>query len=90
MSYGMTKRQSDALRFICGFVEAKGYGPSIAEIGAGLGRCGKAVPHDALRGLERRGHIRRLPHRARAIEVVSRIAVPRSPDGEPLYYVEVA
>lgn len=33
---GLTKRQSEALAFIRGFIEAKGYSPSYREIAKGI------------------------------------------------------
>lgn len=83
----MTPRQMDALRFITGYQEAKGYCASVREIALGIGGNAIGKTHEALDGLEERGHIRRLPNRARAIEVLTAVPVPRGPDGEPLYFV---
>jgi hypothetical protein len=40
-------------------------------------------------GLEERGLLRRIPDHTRAIEAATDIAVPRAPDGAPLYFVEI-
>lgn len=86
---GLTRRQADTLRFIVGFEEAKGYSPSIQEIADGIGSSSKSLLHSYfLKGLEERGYIRRLPNRARAIEVLSPISVPRDINGRPLYFVK--
>lgn len=47
----------------------KGVGPSFAEIGAAWGIRSKGAITNYLNRIEAAGLIRRLPHRARAIEV---------------------
>jgi SOS-response transcriptional repressor LexA len=86
-----TKRQLDTVRFIRGYQLAKGYSPSVQEIavGIGLSPVSKATVSELLDGLAERGHVRRLLNRVRAIEVLTDIPVPRSPEGEPLYFVGV-
>jgi repressor LexA len=88
---GLTQRQADALRFIVGFQAAKGFSPCVAEIAVGIGNSplSKQSTREMLVGLEERGAIRRLPNRARAIEVIAPLPIPRAPDGEPLYFVRV-
>ncbi|MFO6448641.1 LexA family protein [Erythrobacter sp. NE805] len=87
----LTARQQDALRFITGFQAAKGYSPSITEIAVGIGQSAnsKARTHELLHSMQDRGALRLLPRRARAIEVLAPIAIPRAPDGEPLHFVRV-
>lgn len=85
-----TARQMDALRFIEGRLQATGIAPSFEQIRDALDLQGSTSGvARLLDGLEERGHIRRLRNRARAIEVLTDIPVPRSPDGEPLYFVRV-
>jgi SOS-response transcriptional repressor LexA len=89
---GLTARQMDGLRFIAGFQAAKGYSPSYVEIAKGIGLSGETSKHAVYRlvtGLCERGAIRRLPHRERAIEVLVPVAIPRAPDGAPLFFVPV-
>lgn len=86
---GLTARQQDALRFIQGFLEAKGYSPSFAEIAAGIGARSKSPAGDLVNSLERRGAVRRLHHRARAIEVIHPVPIARAPDGAPLFAVAI-
>lgn len=70
---GLTARQRDAMRVICRHVDTEGIAPSFDEIGASL--CiGKSSVHRLLKCLEERGFVRRIPGRARAIEVLRRIA----------------
>lgn len=66
----LTARQSDTLAFISSFQAEKGFGPSIREIGVGVGLTSPSSVHRLVLGLEERGAIRRLSDRARTIEVV--------------------
>ena len=88
---GLTARQMDALRFIAGFQQAKGYSPCLREIAVGLG-CSpksKARTWETLRALQERGAIRVLPNRSRGIEVLAPVAIPRAPDGDPLCFIRI-
>lgn len=67
---GLTRQQSRALAFIRRHCAMAGFAPSISEIIAALGLRSKRGGVEILRALEERGHIRRLPHRARAIELM--------------------
>lgn len=89
MAVSLTRAQADALRFIAGHVEAKGYAPSRVEIAAGLGMTTKSGPQRLVDGLKERGAIRSLSHRARAIEIMEPVAIPRAPDGAPLFLVRI-
>lgn len=84
------RRKAAVLRFIVGYVEHHGYGPSYADIAAGTGLVSQGYVCALIGQLERGGHIRRLPKRARGLKVLHPVAIPRSPMGEPLYWVEVA
>lgn len=88
---GLSEREADLLRFVQGWQAARGYGPSLAEIAAGIGlsAVSKATVWRMLAKLEAAGMLRRLTCRARAIEVVVPIAIPRAPDGAPLYLVRL-
>lgn len=67
----LTVRQRAVLQFIDGFVKANdGVAPSNAEIAEGLNLKSKSGIHRVLTALDERGFIKRLPHRARAIEVL--------------------
>lgn len=67
------KRQKDALDFIRSFISEHGYAPSYREIGEAIG-VGRSRVAAIVRGLDKRGHIRRLPGKARAIEVAGAAA----------------
>jgi SOS-response transcriptional repressor LexA len=83
----MTARESAALRFIAGYVEAHGYAPSIRAIAKGIGRGSTGTTHSNLESLADLGHIRRLSYRACAIEVVTKLPVPRAPDGAACHFI---
>jgi len=83
------KRQQAALRFITGYLQAKGYSPSFEEIGAAVGLLSKHSVQRLLNELEDSGAIRRIMGKRRAIEVVEHVKLPRAPDGAPLYFVPV-
>lgn len=68
---GLTKVQSDTLAFIRSYMAANDMAPNFSEIMGGVGLASKSNVHRILGRLEDRGHIRRLHHRARAIELVS-------------------
>ena len=52
---GLTKRQSEALAFIRGFIEAKGYSPSYREIAAGIDTPSTGEAHRLVHQLIERG-----------------------------------
>lgn len=67
----LTPRQRDLLRFIVDYMAASnGVAPSFGQMSGALGLKSKSGLHRLLCSLEERGFIRRLPHRARALEIV--------------------
>ena len=66
----MTKKQYELLVLIDQRVRESGVSPSFDEMKDALGLRSKSGIHRLITGLEERGFIRRLPHRARAIEVL--------------------
>jgi repressor LexA len=79
----MTAQQRKAMLFIEAEVARGGIAPSVKELAAHMRYRSMNHAHKLLLGLEERGFIRRLPHRARAIEVVrpvSRFAFHRFDD----------
>ena len=66
----LTKKQSDLLRFIHERLKETGVPPSFDEMKDALDLRSKSGIHRLITALEERGFIRRLPHRARALEVV--------------------
>ncbi|MBK18947.1 MAG: repressor LexA [Rhodospirillaceae bacterium] len=66
----LTKKQHDLLQFIDKHLKTRGVSPSFDEMKDALGLKSKSGIHRLITGLEERGFIRRLPHRARALEVL--------------------
>jgi repressor LexA len=66
----LTKKQRDLLDFIHKRVQKDGVPPSFDEMKEALDLRSKSGIHRLITALEERGFIRRLAHRARAIEVV--------------------
>lgn len=66
----LTKKQLDLLAFIHKRVQRDGVPPSFDEMKVALDLRSKSGIHRLITALEERGFIRRLAHRARAIEVV--------------------
>jgi repressor LexA len=66
----LTKKQRELLLFINQRLTATGVSPSFDEMKDALNLRSKSGIHRLISGLEERGFIRRLPHRARALEVV--------------------
>jgi repressor LexA len=66
----LTKKQRELLMFIERRLREAGVSPSFDEMKDALDLRSKSGIHRLITGLEERGFIRRLPHRARALEVL--------------------
>ena len=66
----LTRKQHELLMFINQRLASTGVAPSFDEMKDALRLRSKSGIHRLISGLEERGFIRRLPHRARALEVV--------------------
>ena len=66
----LTKKQLDLLEFINKRMQRDGVPPSFDEMKEALDLRSKSGIHRLITALEERGFIRRLAHRARAIEIV--------------------
>lgn len=66
----LTRKQYELLLFIHDRLGRSGVSPSFDEMKDALGLKSKSGIHRLISGLEERGFIRRLPHRARALEVI--------------------
>jgi len=73
----LTRKQLELLEFIDARMKRDGVPPSFDEMKEALMLRSKSGIHRLITALEERGFIRRLPHRARAIEV---IRVPETAD----------
>jgi repressor LexA len=80
----LTKKQHELLIYINQRLAATGVAPSFDEMKDALNLRSKSGIHRLISGLEERGFIRRLPHRARALEVIKlpeESAAPLSANG---------
>ncbi|MDH7795882.1 MULTISPECIES: transcriptional repressor LexA [unclassified Beijerinckia] len=79
----LTKKQSELLRFINERLKEAGVPPSFDEMKDALDLRSKSGIHRLIMALEERGFIRRLPNRARALEVLKlpEASVPAGPRG---------
>ena len=66
----LTKKQRELLIFLEQRVQQDGIAPSFEEMKNALGLKSKSGIHRLISGLEERGYIERLPHRARAIDIL--------------------
>ncbi len=71
----LTRRQHELLTFLSLRLKETGVCPSFDEMKEALSLKSKSGIHRLISGLEERGFIRRLPHRARALEIL------REPEG---------
>ncbi len=78
----LTRKQKELLLLIRDRMDADGVPPSFDEMKDALGLRSKSGIHRLITGLEERGFIKRLPHRARALEIM------RMPEGAEAARVE--
>lgn len=76
----LTKKQLDLLEFINKRIQSDGVPPSFDEMKEALDLRSKSGIHRLITALEERGFIRRLAHKARALEIVK---LPESLGGAP-------
>ncbi|MAM38886.1 MAG: repressor LexA [Erythrobacter sp.] len=68
----LTAKQHELIRFIQEKLEETGISPSFEEMKEALDLKSKSGVHRLISALEERGFIRRLPNRARALEIIKR------------------
>ena len=66
----LTRKQHQLLMFIHDCMQKQGVPPSFDEMKEALELKSKSGIHRLITGLEERGFLRRLPHRARALEIL--------------------
>ena len=76
----LTRKQHELLMFIHERIKETGVSPSFDEMKEALDLASKSGIHRLITALEERGFLRRLPHRARALEVV-RLPEEATPGG---------
>src|SRR5438132_14436258 len=65
----LTRKQHELLMYIHERIKETGVSPSFDEMKEALDLASKSGIHRLITALEERGFLRRLPHRARALEV---------------------
>lgn len=70
MSVSLTPRQAEAKVFIADYLAAHGHAPTYSEIADALNLRSKSGVVQLIEALEARGHLRRLPHKTRALEIL--------------------
>ncbi len=66
----LTKRQREILDFLTEFIQARGYAPSLEEIGRRFGLSSLATVHKHLTNLQEKGFIKRAWNRSRSVEMI--------------------
>lgn len=77
MKTNLTPEQSRLLAYIAEFSEREGHAPSYEQMMRAMGLASKSGVHRLIEALHERGAIRRLPNRARAVEVVDQSSLSR-------------
>ena len=75
----LTRKQHELIRFIQTRLEESGVSPSFEEMKEALGLKSKSGIHRLISALEERGFLRRLPNRARALEVLKTAEGAKAP-----------
>ena len=78
----LTKKQKNLLLFVNKKLRASGVSPSYEEMKQSLNLKSKSGIHRLISALEERGFIRRLPHKARALEVIK---LPETASANDIY-----
>jgi len=71
---GLTATHEKILCFLKGYIEKRGFPPTLREIASHFGLRGPRGPQKTLQILERKGYLRRVPGNSRAIEIAGRLS----------------
>jgi len=66
----LTRRQREIYDFVCGFIDERGYSPSLEEIGEHFGLSSVATVHKHVQHLVDKGLLRKAWNRSRSVEPV--------------------
>jgi repressor LexA len=89
MDRRLTERQREVLDYIREYTTAQGYSPALVEIGSACGAISATAALAHVIALEKKGYVKRDPHRARGIELVDQVATKPSEDKAPLYRLSI-
>lgn len=67
----LTRKQAELLDFIIGRIDETGIAPSFEEMKEAMSLSSKSGVHRLIDALVERGHLRRIPNRARSLELCS-------------------
>ena len=88
----LTRKQHELLMFIHERIKETGVSPSFDEMKEALDLASKSGIHRLITALEERGFLRRLPHRARALEVIKlpqQATSPAPPKGRQAFKPQI-
>jgi repressor LexA len=83
----LTARQRQVLEFIAAEVRARGYPPSVREIGDAVGLSSPSTVHAHLAALQDKGYLYRDPSKPRAIEVTLEPSTGSSAERRPVRHI---
>jgi SOS-response transcriptional repressor LexA len=86
----LTPSHYELLSFIETYSLEKGFSPSFDEMKDAVGLTNKSGVHRLLKCLEERGYVRRLFHKARALEIIRRPGEPPSRSSMDAAFVSAA
>lgn len=72
---GPTDRQAELLWFIADFGERQGFPPTLKDLRGFMKCTSDTAPHDALKALEKKGYVKRLPKLARGTTLTAKALV---------------
>lgn len=70
MAHTITDKQREVFNFLKSYIEENGRSPSYEEIKEEIGVNSSSSIQKRMKGLEERGWIKVLPHKARSIEII--------------------
>ncbi|HBQ22292.1 MAG TPA: repressor LexA [Alphaproteobacteria bacterium] len=85
----LTEKQQNLLTYIEAFLAEQGRPPSFEQMMAAMGLKSKSNIHRLIGALEERGYIKRLPNKARALEVL-KSSIPQNPGAANLHMAETS
>ncbi len=89
MDRRLTARQREVLGYISEYTAAQGYPPALVEIGAACGAISATAALAHVIALEKKGYVKRDPHRARGIELVEQPGAKPAEEKAPLFRLPI-
>src|SRR5512141_2147528 len=89
MDRRLTARQREVLDYIREYTAAQGYPPALVEIGGACGAISATAALAHVIALEKKGYVKRDPHRARGIELIEQPTATPAEEKAPLYRLTI-